>query len=103
MFQKSSKCGKTVGKGVWGRGEISSIIGMEEVMEAFMKTKSGRATEQDLISGEQLKLLNGSLIEWLMGICRCCVEARGVPDDWKGASDVPLCRGKGDKKELCML
>ena len=74
------------------------LIRFAEVLYAVRKLKNGKASGPDDISAKMLKLHNG-IAEWLWDIVNKCWPEENLPQDWKLAEVVPLCKNKGKISE----
>ena len=75
----------------------------EEVGEAVIEMKSGKAPGLDGFSVERLKKGGMAVLERLVRLLNLSFYMGVVPMDWCGACIVRLYKGKGDKCELKQL
>ena len=50
----------------------------------------------DKATGEMVKGLGYMVVDWIWSLCNMVFEGGVVPEDWRYAAIVPLCKGKGD-------
>ncbi len=82
-----------------GRVPIQRKIDRAEVEKAIVRLKSGRAAGMDGTTAEMLKYGVDTVVEWMLFICEQTWKKGEVPDDWKKAIVVPLCKGKDSRSE----
>ena len=70
----------------------------KEIMGALKKMKSGKAACMDGIVVEMLRSEGITVTDWLLSIFNICMESGVVPEDWKAACIIPICKGKGDRR-----
>ena len=63
------------------------------------KLKNGRSASKDEITGELIKDGGNRLVDWVWRLCNMAFESGVVPEDWRSAVIVPLCKGKGERTE----
>ena len=76
-----------------------TAISLEEVGVAVNEMKSGKTPRLEGFPVECLKKGGMAVLEWLVRLLNLSFDMWVVPMDWRGASIVPLCKGKGDKCE----
>ncbi len=69
-----------------------------EVVEAFLKVKTGKAPETDGVFGEMLKYLGDIFIAWMWKICSLAWEEGIGLEDWKSGLLVPLYKEQGERE-----
>ena len=74
-------------------------ISLEEVGEAVIEMKSGKAPGLDGFPVECLKKCRMAVLESQVRLLNLSFYIGVVPMDWRGACIVPLYKGKGDKCE----
>ena len=60
--------------------------------------KVGKAAGMDGTVIEVLKNGGISITDWLLRIFNKYIEYGVVPEDWRAACIVPVCKGKGDRR-----
>ena len=79
--------------------ENEQEISMGEIRDALRKVKAGKAPGLDRCPMECLIKGGSVVVEWLERLFNVCFAKGIVPEDWRSACVVPICKGKGDKWE----
>ena len=54
---------------------------------------------RDEITGEMIKGGGDMVVDWIWRLCNMAFENGIMPEDWRSAVIVPLCKGKGERNE----
>ena len=49
--------------------------------------------------GEMIKVGDDMAVDWIWRLCNVAFESGGVPEDWRFAVVVPLCKFKKERTE----
>ena len=63
------------------------------------KLKNRKAAAKDEITGEMIKCWGDRVLDWIRRLFNMAFESGVVPEDWKSAVVVPLCKGKRERNE----
>ena len=71
-------------------------VARNKIVEAMQKMKSGKATQPFKVSVVMIVASDKIKIKVMMDLCRCVLDGRGSPDEWKTNSVACMFIGKGD-------
>ena len=63
------------------------------------KLKNGKAAGKDEITGEMIKGGGDRVVDWIWRLCNMAFDSGVVPEDWRSAVIVSLCKDKGNRAE----
>lgn len=73
------------------------LVKREEEMKALHKTKCDKMIGVNDNVVKFLKKGGDCVADWLVRIIYVCMDHGKVPEDWKNASRLPLCKDKGEE------
>ena len=77
------------------KGPIEKVA-REEVVQAMVKMKSGKAAGPSEVSVEMIAASDEIGIDVMMKLCQQVMDGRGMPEEWRTSVVVPIYKGKGD-------
>ena len=73
---------------------LGEPIRRAEVEVRVGKLKNGKAAIGDEFTREMIKGGGDRVVDWIWRMCYLAFERGFVPEDWRSAVIVPLCKGK---------
>ena len=70
--------------------ELGTPLTEEEIMVAVSQLRSGKASGEDGITAEVLRLGGESVVQWLKHLADHVWSEKAIPKDWKKSLVVPL-------------
>ena len=57
------------------------------------------AAGKDEVTGEMIKGGGDRVVDWIWRLCNMAFESGAVPENFRSAVIVPLCKGKGERTQ----
>ena len=77
------------------KGPVEKVA-RNEIVEAMQRMKSGKATGLSEVSVEMIVASGKIGVKVMMEVCQFVLDDRGMPDEWKTSTIVPIFKGKDD-------
>ena len=81
------------------KNRLQSHVWRTEVEVRVRKIRNEKATGKSEVIGEVVKGGGQIMTDWIWKLCNMAFESRVVPEDWRAAAIVSLCKGKGERTE----